>query len=273
MNVSKLSLETPAPDLGPVEPVEPATQSAASSNVPWDITPSEKAKYDQVFDSLKPVQNMLAGDKVKPVLMNSKLPVDVLGWIWDMSDIDKDGYLDRDEFAVAMHLVYQAREGHELPTILRPGLIPPSKRKGAGLASSVAPSMPGAVPVLPGAVPVLPAIGGASGAGSGFGRSTPTQGVVGSPLPWVVTAAEKANSDAIFKKLDTDMDGLVSGLETRDVMAKSGLPTNILAHIWGLCDSQSAGKLTTDQFALAMHLIQQKLQGSDPPSQLTPEMV
>lgn len=34
------------------------------------------------------------------VLMNSKLPVDVLGRIWDMSDIDKDGYLDRDEFAV-----------------------------------------------------------------------------------------------------------------------------------------------------------------------------
>ena len=32
--------------------------------------------------------------------MNSKLPVDVLGRIWDMSDIDKDGYLDRDEFAV-----------------------------------------------------------------------------------------------------------------------------------------------------------------------------
>lgn len=32
--------------------------------------------------------------------MNSKLPVDILGRIWDISDIDKDGYLDRDEFAV-----------------------------------------------------------------------------------------------------------------------------------------------------------------------------
>ena len=32
--------------------------------------------------------------------MNSKLPVDVLGRIWDLSDIDKDGFLDRDEFAV-----------------------------------------------------------------------------------------------------------------------------------------------------------------------------
>ena len=32
--------------------------------------------------------------------MNSKLPVDILGRIWELSDIDKDGYLDRDEFAL-----------------------------------------------------------------------------------------------------------------------------------------------------------------------------
>ena len=32
--------------------------------------------------------------------MNSKLPVDILGKIWDLSDIDKDGFLDRDEFSV-----------------------------------------------------------------------------------------------------------------------------------------------------------------------------
>ena len=32
--------------------------------------------------------------------MNSKLPVDLLGRIWELSDIDKDGFLDREEFAV-----------------------------------------------------------------------------------------------------------------------------------------------------------------------------
>jgi len=30
--------------------------------------------------------------------MNSKLPVDVLGRIWELSDIDDDGFLDLDEF-------------------------------------------------------------------------------------------------------------------------------------------------------------------------------
>lgn len=31
------------------------------------VQPSEKSKYDQVFDSLGPINNMLNGDKVKPV--------------------------------------------------------------------------------------------------------------------------------------------------------------------------------------------------------------
>ena len=38
------------------------------------------------------------------MLLNSKLPVDVLGRVWDLSDIDGDGFLDREEFAVVSTL-------------------------------------------------------------------------------------------------------------------------------------------------------------------------
>lgn len=41
--------------------------------------PEEKMKFDSIFDSLGPVGGILTGDKVKPVLLNSKLPVDILG--------------------------------------------------------------------------------------------------------------------------------------------------------------------------------------------------
>lgn len=40
-------------------------------------------KFDAIFESLSPVGGMLTGDKVKPVLLNSKLPVDVLGRVRD----------------------------------------------------------------------------------------------------------------------------------------------------------------------------------------------
>ncbi len=41
--------------------------------------PEDKAKYDGIFESLSPIGGLLSGDKVKPVLMNSNLPLDVLG--------------------------------------------------------------------------------------------------------------------------------------------------------------------------------------------------
>lgn len=61
-------------------------------------------------------------------MVKSKLPNSVLGKIWKLSDIDKDGFLDMDEFALAMHLIQVKLEGHELPVDLPEHLVPPSKR-------------------------------------------------------------------------------------------------------------------------------------------------
>jgi len=38
--------------------------------------------------------------------LNSKLPIDVLGRVWELADIDKDGMLDSDEFAVVRTKLY-----------------------------------------------------------------------------------------------------------------------------------------------------------------------
>ncbi|XP_070799356.1 epidermal growth factor receptor substrate 15-like 1 isoform X1 [Pituophis catenifer annectens] len=246
----------------------------AATDAHWAVRVEERAKFDGIFESLLPVNGLLSGDKVKPVLMNSKLPLDVLGRVWDLSDIDKDGHLDRDEFAVAMHLVYRALEKEPVPSVLPSSLVPPSKRKK--------------VPIFPGAVPVLPA----SPPPKDSLRSTPSHGSVnslnstGSLSPkhslkqtqpsanWVVPLTDKIRYDEIFLKTDLDLDGFVSGQEVKDIFMHSGLSQNLLAHIWALADTRQMGKLNKDQFALAMYLIQQKVsKGIDPPQVLLPDMI
>ncbi|XP_029331861.1 epidermal growth factor receptor substrate 15 isoform X2 [Mus caroli] len=220
VSLSSLNLAVPPPRFH--DSSSPLLTSGTSvAELPWAVKSEDKAKYDAIFDSLSPVDGFLSGDKVKPVLLNSKLPVEILGRVWELSDIDHDGKLDRDEFAVAMFLVYCALEKEPVPMSLPPALVPPSKRK-----------------------------------------------------TWVVSPAEKAKYDEIFLKTDKDMDGYVSGQEVRETFLKTGLPSALLAHIWSLCDTKGCGKLSKDQFALAFHLINQKLiKGIDPPHILTPEMI
>lgn len=49
--------------------------------------------------------------------------------------------------------------------------------------------------------------------------------------------------------------------------------TSFLLFCRSLCDIKQSGKLNSEQFALAMWMINQKIQGIDPPPSLTPEMV
>ena len=70
----------------------------------------------------------LTGNAAREEMMKSKLPNSVLRRIWALSDIDQDGQLDRDEFALAMFLLDHKLSGNDLPEVLPEKLIPPSKR-------------------------------------------------------------------------------------------------------------------------------------------------
>ncbi|XP_062366249.1 epidermal growth factor receptor substrate 15-like 1 isoform X6 [Cinclus cinclus] len=272
VNLSSLNLTVPPPKFHDTS--SPLLITPPSTETHWAVRVEEKAKFDGIFESLLPVNGLLSGDKVKPVLMNSKLPLDILGRVWDLSDIDKDGHLDKDEFAVAMHLVYRALEKESVPSRLPPSLIPPSKRKKT-------PVFPGAVPVLPASPPPKDSLRSTPSHDSDNSLNSPgslspkhsikqTQPAVN----WVVPMPEKVRYDEIFLKTDTDMDGFVSGQEVKDIFMHSGLSQNLLAHIWALADTRQMGKLSKDQFALAMYLIQQKVsKGIDPPQVLPADMI
>ena len=99
----------------------PLAATKPADNKVWNITPADRQRYDHIFNTLGPVANKIHGNKIRGVMLNSKLPNDVLGKFWDLSDLDKDGSLDRAEFTIAMQLIYKVLDGHAVPA----GGLPP----------------------------------------------------------------------------------------------------------------------------------------------------
>ncbi|CAH1121161.1 unnamed protein product [Ceutorhynchus assimilis] len=92
------------------------------------IVSREKDKYDKVFDQLNPVDGKVTGMAAKSEMVKSKLPNTVLSKVWKLADVDKDGMLDKEEFALAMHLINIKIDGNDLPAELPLHLVPPCKR-------------------------------------------------------------------------------------------------------------------------------------------------
>lgn len=93
------------------------------------IVNRERSNYDVVFQNLCPSGGKISGAKAKEEMVKSKLPNTVLGRIWKLADIDRDGCLDKDEFALAMHLINVKLDGNDLPGELPDHLYPPGKRE------------------------------------------------------------------------------------------------------------------------------------------------
>ncbi|XP_041646989.1 epidermal growth factor receptor substrate 15-like 1 isoform X6 [Cheilinus undulatus] len=276
VSLSSLNLTVPPPKFKDTSSPSLGSTAPLSSELYWAVRPEEKSKFDGIFESLAPVNGLLSGEKVKPVLINSKLPLDVLGKVWDLSDIDKDGHLDKDEFAVAMHLVYRALEKEPVPALLPSALIPPSKRKKSlGSVASSVPGLPASPPPPKDSLRSTPSHGSMNSLNS-TGSLSPKHTLKSAQhsVTWVVPVSDRGRYDDIFLKTDADLDGFVSGQEVKEIFMQSGLSQNVLAHIWALSDTRQIGKLTREQFALAMYLIQQKVsKGIDPPQALTADMI
>ncbi|KAJ7470374.1 hypothetical protein FB451DRAFT_1253535 [Mycena latifolia] len=123
----------------PVPPHLPARPSASASAIgsgafgsaqpQWDVTPAEKANSDRWFDSLDTQKRGFIQDDVAvPFMLESKLSGEDLAQIWDLADMNNDGKLTRDGFAIAWYLIQKKRNGVPIPASLPPSLIPPSLR-------------------------------------------------------------------------------------------------------------------------------------------------
>lgn len=79
-----------------------------NATIPWAVTKVEKQLYDKVFDGWDGLgKGFIGGDVAIEVFGQSGLPKENLMQIWTLADPTNKGKLNKDEFAVAMHLARQ----------------------------------------------------------------------------------------------------------------------------------------------------------------------
>jgi len=85
-------------------------------------------RFEPLFNTTQS-GGFVSGGAAKNVLTSTGLAVGQLRKIWELSDLDKDGQLDLQEFTLAMYLADQVKNGREVPSRLDADMIPPNKRR------------------------------------------------------------------------------------------------------------------------------------------------
>jgi len=88
-----------------------------------------KAAYDIKFHALELNGGKASGMQVMSTMLQSGLQKDTLKAVWDLADIDRDGKMDHEEFALCLYLIDHVKKGLKLPPTLPVRMVPPGKRK------------------------------------------------------------------------------------------------------------------------------------------------
>lgn len=91
------------------------------------------------------------------------------------------------------------------------------------------------------------------------------------PTDWAVPQSSRLKYRQLFNSHDKMMSGHLTGPQARTILMQSSLPQGQLASIWSLSDIDQDGKLTAEEFILAMHLIDMAMSGVPLPPVLPPD--
>eukprot|EP00928_Gymnodinium_smaydae_P045751 TRINITY_DN30459_c0_g2_i1.p1 TRINITY_DN30459_c0_g2~~TRINITY_DN30459_c0_g2_i1.p1 ORF type:complete len:773 (+),score=187.41 TRINITY_DN30459_c0_g2_i1:135-2321(+) len=164
-------------------------------------------------------------------LLNSGLPQETLRAIWELADAAKRGSLDFEGFSAAFRLVAHA-QANQAP------------------CRELIDTPPPAMPVFQG-VPSP-------------GATTPRrQARSASPRPpsWAPSQRERRKYASLFKRLDTNRDGFVDGLQAKELLERSRLDLNALKVAWEHADADRDGRLNFYEFVVLVHLVSCVLRG------------
>ncbi|ORX82089.1 hypothetical protein K493DRAFT_320527 [Basidiobolus meristosporus CBS 931.73] len=266
---------------------------SGSSLVP--LTNEDLAKFSRIFNNCNPKDGDLDGEAARDLLMRSKLPIDVLGQIWNLADTRNRGRLDQSEFIIAMYFVQHFMNGtiKAIPSHLPPELL--SSAKGGQMGS---PAVEGVGPrsrsgTFNGNTPNLGiSRTGSTSLHSGYSsvRMPTTERVEANPrsislnnspfIPknapeedWAIKPEDKAKFDRFFTTIDINQKGYITGEEAVQYFLRSKLPEAVLAQIWDLADINQSGQLNREEFAVSMYLIQLKLSGGELPQVLPRSLI
>ena len=87
--------------------ISPQTPTPRFTDLSDNMQPSEWEEAEKKFNDLPHQDGFLSGNSVKPMMLASGLPPQILARIWQMVDTDADGKLRVNEFCVALFLISQ----------------------------------------------------------------------------------------------------------------------------------------------------------------------
>eukprot|EP01134_Creolimax_fragrantissima_P001053 CFRG1053T1 len=257
---------------------------------PWVISPEQRSNYERTFQNIGPMNGKLSGQVARGFFMKTGLPTPVLGQIWQLSDMDRDGNLTASEFCIAMHLVNnKLQKSIDPPTSLPQSLLGVSSVGSGGGMGGMGGGMSGLSGVMGMSMGgVGGGMGGMDGGGS-YGRTSPAYSQTNySSMPTSAAPMPKAGSGGSLKPIphqtrlkynqefnrhDAKRVGYITGVQARQIFTReSRLPAMQLAQIWNLADNDQDGNLNREEFANAQHLIAAVKSGIALPSKLPPFM-
>ncbi|CAO1624778.1 unnamed protein product [Sympodiomycopsis kandeliae] len=199
------------------------------------LTPQERLAFAHLFSLADPSNSgIVPGHTAVSFFAKSSLPSATLGQIWSLADSTNNGFLTAPTFSIALRLIAHAQRG-ETPdeALVHKPTTPPAMQgvqypNPSGFATPMSPQQTGASP---------------------------------SPAHATILPQDRARYTRLFASAGPS-GGLVDGDRAKDILVKSKLPFEKLGHIWTLADTKSRGALDLTDFIIAMHLVQQSMNGS-----------
>ncbi|KAJ1805781.1 endocytosis defective- protein, partial [Coemansia sp. RSA 2599] len=209
------------------------------------LSADEQQQFQQHFLNANPIDGKLPGVVARESLMQSGLPTNQLGQIWELADIDKDGALDLDEYCIALKLVFSVLNHSisSVPATLPPSLIPQSKYAYFG--------------------------GSVGSAAGGMGGLQQLQPQANATMEWYVPGEDRARYQGLFAQYSRGS-AQVRLLDADEFLNSLGLPRSSVTQAWSLVDVRKYQQINQEQFIYLLHVLNSHLRGAAIPATLPP---